>query len=725
MKEFLFLWTVTIVFLLVEAHPRLCDLKDYERTVVAPLGTSMNLSLCVIATVLDLQFPVVKLNNQSIPKYQETLNTSFSWQENNVSSPDVYTLTLYIKNVTVFDYGEWTLRLITAPDLWLNLNISINPSENRIFYFYMEDSDVAACEVNWFPKQIELKNKLTGQVLVKNNNRLKERRTVYGFLSTIGCENSGLYSCVSTDFRNRTYEKELLIRNPGCPVQFCDTLKTTELIATINKAVNMTLCLFYNDNIDVVLAHVENISIDMDWEVDPRSDKYLQLQLLFYDVQETFAGNHAIEIITVTKRTHKIQSLTRILEVYILKDVLFCDKNSNHSELYVSKSDIFVTEICLMGFYKDIKTARIKRIDNTKRSLYLKENIQSLYVKFKVILKGHLELCKHESNESVFSSHPFGDQVIHVCFLTDYTMDHMDHCFINNKRYPINEFAYDRDISVSVDQIKRNHQYFLQIYLHNVSIVDQIYALKLAPIYYHSLVYSFYTQIKQEKDLELVNCDGRSMKVVYYTSLLENLTVCAQIVLSGEKYSCIKSADYELIGNEGHDNHEFNNIFIKFGSGQITVDIINVTEYNFGRYDVRLHMCGNYFEKYTFYLVYNEELPSSVCKNGTVNFSLQTQPEEEVSLCFKSFGGIDRSILINNRSVPITSPMSRQCNVESNGFTVFSRWIKKWRTHYIQIYMPTANLNYVHIEQTLSNRVLVYKLIPVINEYTEYNITRE
>ncbi|KAK0069051.1 hypothetical protein Bpfe_001233, partial [Biomphalaria pfeifferi] len=343
----------------------------------------------------------------------------------------------------------------------------------------------------------------------------------------------------------------------------------------------------------------------------------------------------------------------------------------------------------------------------------------------------HLELCKQERNDFVFSSRLFGDLVIHVCFLTDYTIDDMDHCFINNKTYPINKFAYERDISVSVDQIKRNHQYFMQIYLHNVSIVDQIYALKLTPIYYHSLVYSFYTRLKQEKDLELVNCEGRSMKVVYYTSLHENLTVCAKILLSGEKYSCIKSADYELIGNDGLDNHGFNNIFIKFGSGQITVDIINVTDYNVGRYDFRLHMCGNYIEKYTFYLVYNEELPSSVCKNGTVNFSLQTQPEEEVSLCFKIFGGIDRSILINNRSVPITSPMSRHRNeenlreVQSNCFTVFSRWIKKWKTHYIQIYLPKANLNYIHIEQTTSNRVLVYKLIPVINEYTEYNITHE
>ncbi|KAK0069050.1 hypothetical protein Bpfe_001232, partial [Biomphalaria pfeifferi] len=193
---------------------------------------------------------------------------------------------------------------------------------NRIFYFYKNDSDVATCEVNWFPKQIELKYKLTGQVLklVRNNDRMWERRTVYVFLSTVGieCENSGLYSCVSTDFRNRTYEKELLIRNPGCPVQFCDTFKITELIATINKAVNMTLCLFYNDNIDVVLVHVHNISVDLDWEVDQRSDKYFLLQLLFHDVQETFAGNHTIKIITVTKRTHQSQSLTRILEVYIL-----------------------------------------------------------------------------------------------------------------------------------------------------------------------------------------------------------------------------------------------------------------------------------------------------------------------------------------------------------------------------------------------------------------------
>ncbi|KAK6964049.1 hypothetical protein BgiMline_031249, partial [Biomphalaria glabrata] len=103
-------------------------MEDYEIVAVAPLGTSINLSVCVIAAVFDSQFPVVKVDNQWKAKDQETLSTSFSWQKNNGSTQDVYILTLFIQNITVFDYGEWTVRLITAPDLGLNFNFTVNPS---------------------------------------------------------------------------------------------------------------------------------------------------------------------------------------------------------------------------------------------------------------------------------------------------------------------------------------------------------------------------------------------------------------------------------------------------------------------------------------------------------------------------------------------------------------------------------------------------------------------
>ncbi|KAK0069048.1 hypothetical protein Bpfe_001230 [Biomphalaria pfeifferi] len=784
MIEFIYLpWTVGIAFflaqgLIVVAQPRLCDMKDYEIVAVAPLGTSINLSVCLIAEAFDLQFPVVKVDNQWIAKHQQTLNASFSWQKNNGSIPDVYFLTLYIQNITVFDYGEWTVRLNTASDLGLNFNFTVNPSDNKMFKFYLGESQEVICEVNWFPKKIEIKNKLTGHVLriFSNDNQIEETKTVYDLSPSFGreCLKSGVYSCAVTDFKNRMYEKDLVIRTPGCPVMFCCENKTSELIATINETVNLTLCLFYNDNIDIVGVFIQ--SIRFTWKEDFKSDSYLLLHLFIHNVDASFAGYHTIEIITVNSRTNKRENLNKILFLWTLKDLIFCDKTSNYSEFFMVEKGNFKTGICFIGFYGDIKSARIKRRHEQVRTLNEKEEIQtvlkpytsdhyllqidilnilvfpqeyevelktfsfSVYIyKFKVILKGRLERCENEQHYSFFSANQFGNLVMHFCFLTDYETDDMDYCFINNKRYPINEFEYDRDISVCVDQAKRNQQYYMQIYLHNISfssLGENWYSLKITPVHYHSLLYNFYVKMNQEKDFEAINCDGGLLKMFYYTNLKDNLTVCVKFVSSGQKYSCFDRIYYKLIGEKGFNDSQLNNIFIRFSSSEITVDIINIADYNFGRYDVRLHTCGfssSIFE-YTFYLKYNQDLdlPSSVCKNGTVNFTLETH-EGEASLCFRSFGDVDRSIIINNKSVPITRTISKQNHnvdnwrdVQGNGFLVFSRWSKEWRIRYIQIYMSTSNISHIYIKQTSSNRVLVYNLqIPVINKYIEYNTTCE
>lgn len=104
----------------------------------------------------------------------------------------------------------------------------------------------------------------------------------------------------------------------------------------------------------------------------------------------------------------------------------------------------------------------------------------------------------------MFSANQFGNLVIHFCYLTDYETDDMDYCFINNKIYPINEFEYDRDISVSVDQVKRNQQYYMQIYLHNISFSSlwgNQYSLLITPVHYHSLFYFFYVEMNKGKKI--------------------------------------------------------------------------------------------------------------------------------------------------------------------------------------------------------------------------------
>ncbi|KAI8779726.1 hypothetical protein BgiBS90_018920, partial [Biomphalaria glabrata] len=189
-----------------------------------------------------------------------------------------------------------------------------------ILSFELASEDVLRCEASWYPKNITIKNEFTGQVLLTtrdNGNTVRESKIAFRYFTYISnkCENSGLYTCSITDFQNKYYQKMFVKRTEECPVKFCDNSNTTVLQTTINKTVNFSLCLFFNEDIDIGVPKTSLENVRYIKEERLTRNSYLLLHFRIYEVDDTFAGNHTIVISTFNKRTYKRQNLNRTLTI--------------------------------------------------------------------------------------------------------------------------------------------------------------------------------------------------------------------------------------------------------------------------------------------------------------------------------------------------------------------------------------------------------------------------
>uniref|UniRef100_A0A2C9LQ57 Uncharacterized protein n=2 Tax=Biomphalaria glabrata TaxID=6526 RepID=A0A2C9LQ57_BIOGL len=235
------------------------------------------------------------------------------------------------KFAAVFRKGSFSLRkCVYIYFMTLSWNFA---NGQYIFKFYSEDNDGLRCHVNFFPKIIKIINEFTGRVMIiKNNtNRMEETTSVDGsFQQTdMECENTGVYICVVTDFNNNVNQRKLVKTSPGCPVKFCDATYRTILNTAVNTAVNFSLCLFYNDNIELVAVNTPTEYIQLVSKNYYGSENYLLLHFLIDNVHQSFPGNHTIEIITVNKRSEKRETLNRMITLVTHSKYLMYRKVSN------------------------------------------------------------------------------------------------------------------------------------------------------------------------------------------------------------------------------------------------------------------------------------------------------------------------------------------------------------------------------------------------------------
>ncbi|KAI8779732.1 hypothetical protein BgiBS90_018926, partial [Biomphalaria glabrata] len=98
------------------------------------------------------------------------------------------------------------------------------------------------------------------------------------------------------------------------PAKFCDENKRTIYNTTIDGTLNFNLCLFYNDDVDIVNVNIQKMSYE--WQVALVNESYLLLHINIDNIHESLAGDHTIEITVVNARTFRTQRLNRTLTLF-------------------------------------------------------------------------------------------------------------------------------------------------------------------------------------------------------------------------------------------------------------------------------------------------------------------------------------------------------------------------------------------------------------------------
>ncbi|KAK0069044.1 hypothetical protein Bpfe_001226 [Biomphalaria pfeifferi] len=761
--KYVYIYFAGMYLHLVNAQAELCDSNDDNRTIVATLGTSINFSVCVVANISDPQFPLLKVNNVWLSRGQESSNNiTFTWENTNVNTTDVFSLRIYIRNITVYHYGKLAIRLLTSEYSGLDLHLTIIPSEESIFKFNLTDSDnnELQCEVNWSAMKIEIRNQLTGQVLntLDNSYKMKIRNSIKGHVPEINeCDNAGIYTCAVTDFQNVIHEIQLINRKSGCSVKFCDKNNTIIYHTTINGTAKFILCIFYNDYIDIVAVDISKMSCE--WQVTLENESYLLLLINIDNIRESFAGNNIIDITVVNNKASKRENLNRTLTLILHNAIKLCNTSSNNTEVMASIGKNVTIEICIKNSYKNLQHVSINQrnvdwknmsIQNGRRFLLRQNSTDKYYLevtivnimeqtpleykvmlstvlkdvllyRFQLILKDSLSLCEMEKNFTSIKTQMYGSVIIHICYKTNFGA--LEYCGIDNELYKINYSEDQNDTYVSVDQFYISTNYFMQIYFRNVT-QEKISSILLKTTNSQSLNYTVKVSFLKEKVYDLFSCDGHEIKTYYFSQLNMNMSICVRLSTKEKPKACVQQHSFIQHGIANTSSEQISNVHISVNGSFVFVDIINVTEYNFGRYDVNIE-CNNIDIEYTFYLIQDTlALPSSICNGGNTQFSIEASRDSLLSVCFRTFGNLDRAISINNYSVPIVlnfkDPQKYQLmsdlDLPFKNISVVNRWNQQLKARYIQIYLLPTHNQEMKIEFVFSNRIILYNISLIGNE---------
>uniref|UniRef100_A0A2C9K1F6 Uncharacterized protein n=1 Tax=Biomphalaria glabrata TaxID=6526 RepID=A0A2C9K1F6_BIOGL len=311
----------------------------------------------------------------------------------------------------------------------------------------------------------------------------------------------------------------------------------------------------------------------------------------------------------------------------------------------------------------------------------------------------------------------YGSFTIHICYITNFGP--LEYCGVDNKPYRINDSEDNEDIYVSVEQFNNSTKYFMQINFRDIT-QDHTRKILWKTTPRQSLSYTVDILLLKEQNYELKNCEGQKFITYYYTNLLSNVSICVLIMSLANNQPCLQSTAYTQHGFANTSSKGISNVYISVNGSFVFIDVLNVTDYNFGRYDWTLTMCENTNIDYTFYLIHDTlDLPSSLCNGGNTNFSVEASRDSLLSICFRTFSHLDRTLSINNFSVPIVSSVKEfqkynytMSDLELNfkNISVFNNWNQQLDTRYIQILLVPTKSQEMKIEFVSSNRILVYNI---------------
>ncbi|KAK0069042.1 hypothetical protein Bpfe_001224 [Biomphalaria pfeifferi] len=285
-----------------DASHKSCALhKDYI-TQVEKVGTAVAYSICLPRTSKAGQSELnVTYNDVLIPRDMKTADVYFTSSTLDQHSNSL-NFTLHIRNFTVYNFGNSTVKIFFGESLETDFTLVIKPPGEYSLKMYTQEQDenevAVVCEANWFPKVIEIKNKLTNKVLATLNNSLNqvEKKTANYQKVLPSCRNEDVYVCLVTDFQNKVQHVEYINQRSYCAVKFCDgQTHSQSLSATIGESLNFSVCLNLSQDLIVnVLTKINNVSYNETQASS--SNKSLILYFYINEMLESYIGDHTLRI---------------------------------------------------------------------------------------------------------------------------------------------------------------------------------------------------------------------------------------------------------------------------------------------------------------------------------------------------------------------------------------------------------------------------------------------
>ncbi|KAK0066758.1 hypothetical protein Bpfe_003493 [Biomphalaria pfeifferi] len=682
----------------LEGQLQLCDRPNHvsTKTDIAPLHSSIQLRLCLVANITRSKFPILRINNCLIGLNHNDQCQNFAWQRESTKRNELI-LTITLLNVTVHEYGDNDIFVHTGLGAigseTLYFKWTINPTGNHIHTFEAkrlqtadEEIDKITCKASWYPQMIIISNNVTGKILNVVNNTIKqtENRSLSSDFVENESSDSTVFKCEVISFRGISNFKYLDLTNICLP-KLCEGEHFVHSVnSTSGVAVNVTLCLVHNkelgnQNINVSFSPKGNVAFSLK-VIHTRHNIY-NINLTLSNLTNKDSGDYTAKI-TVSNINIMFEQK---IQMFIYDPPQLCERSNNntviHTDLYgnlsisfcVSSTRPFQNKILVnkrvldhrlsSSFYKKnmstteynctLHLHNVSPLNATKYkvSLFTDLGFEFLYV-FDLKINCCLDLCNNQESQ-VEAKYRIGSQtVVHICLVSDLKINHIG---IDNVVYDVNVENYTT-LSVSLDSMYRqersSHYSYIQIYFRNSSLLNKKnYKITVKPSEkcYKDLLLTF-----QKMDVpDFEDCWKQQLKKYYFLRLGSNVTITF----------CIKKSQYSInragitLNAIGHK--KCGNINVSLHENEpnqykIEIQFINIKIENFARYEVSVNFSGDVFIRNTFYLIQDIEVQKSVCKTDSANQRHIDNPANS-TFCLKTFGTLDTSVTINNETFSIST----------------------------------------------------------------------
>ncbi|KAK6964154.1 hypothetical protein BgiMline_031359 [Biomphalaria glabrata] len=712
-------------FLITDCNPRMCSDSEYIKTVSASTGSQVAVTYCVIASEADVTVPQLRAF-RTLGVRQSSLQDKINFTFTALSGIS-YELSVNICNVTVEDYGEVNLEIISLQRS-LRFELQLLPIGAVSQYFnYTKKDQLLSCRSSWYPCVVVISKGHSGQILNSVNNTILKNEMVLlnATLPQATCGDMGIYKCVITDFRGVNVVKEIFVDPDKCSPRLCEHKEDYQNITLkLSSSAGLKVCIMgrfdsrqQNVTVSVFRNTIPFSRFTTDLVITNEFYHYVKIQIS--DIKAADSGQYNMDVIANTF------NISTIFNIFVERPPVLCNNTHNDITINVKHGQYVNVSFCVhtSGSVAEVRLNRKSMIISEKPHLNSTEHVNlnrtshdtlelrirlprvrsqmtwsyivsiitklghTFLYRFHLNITGNLTLCEGEAMSKTVKVRLGSTAVVHFCVTTD--LDLGSHIGINNLTYAINRFNGARD-KIGVTSHRKDNSdttdHYLQMYIQNVTEDDIVqYVIRIKPTV--SIDLTVIVDLRESDDAYPKGCSDRQPRMYTLADIGEAVTVDVCVVTMWREGNDVIHHINILNANKQTLNVNVTNFTRKLDNNSIsdTLHVIqahfwNITSQNFARYDVSIEFANNVTWRSVFYIVNRKDsvsCPPTLCSK----VSKLLQHSHQQTFCLSAYGQTDDRLQVNSNLYMIQDDSGcSECRPEkvdgnvSLDIRVFSWW---------------------------------------------------